>query len=177
MEFVIRSLARFLFFRIPGTRLAVGILCAAAALGIFLWLAMSLGLYRMAQRQRLRSAVLAWIPGAQLYIAGALADEAEARFFYRWVLPVLAAAALMPGVLAASVASPALAGLGWLAFGLAAAFLVFFFKALYRIFAMYAKHPVPLLVLSIVFIFMGPIFVFALRNAVPKPVDARKRFR
>lgn len=176
VSFFLTWLIRFLFFQIPGTRFIAGMLGLIIAIDVFLYLGMALGLYRMARRLRIPGAFLAWVPIVQVYVVGAVADSAGSSFRYRVLLCSLTAAGVAL-VACASAFPDASAAFGWSAFGAIIVLIVFYCKALYRVYALYSRSPAALLTLSIVFFFLGPIFVFALRNRSPEPVTARRRLR
>lgn len=173
MSFVLAWLLRFFLFRIPfmqWLRVGAGILITFL---IFLYVLLSMGLHTMARKSFLRGAWLAWVPVGQSYVAGAIADQATRGYLFRILLPCL-----QVGPLLLMLLIPGLEGAWWwLVLGLCVTFLVFYFIALYRIYGQYARFATPLLVLSIIFYFLSPIFLFALRNKVPHALPESKKTR
>lgn len=156
-------LLRFLLHRIPFVRafeFAFGLLLF---FGILLYVLESIGLYTMGRAGRVRASFLAWIPGAQLYVLGALSDRSSGRPFLQVLLPGLEIGAAAC-ILSAGAAS------GWLfaaATIFVAALAVFYFRALYLVYYQYARAAAAMLVLSIVFFFLPPFFLFFLRTRKP----------
>ncbi len=118
----------------------------------------SLGLQTLAANKGIENPWLAWIPIADLYIAGAIVGEMD-LFGNRidnlamWV-PVAALAGIVLGMI------PFLG----IIFSLAlAVFMVMFF---YNLFKMYSESAVLFTVLSVI-LGLAPIFIFMIRNNQP----------
>ncbi|MDI3536065.1 MAG: hypothetical protein PWR12_2112 [Eubacteriaceae bacterium] len=126
----------------------------------------SIGLYKMAKNRQIDHAWLALIPIASNYILGDLLND-EVTFGslhipYAKIFLTLSsfALALASGILALI---PYLGAI--LSILLSIAFAVYYYAALYWLYSIYAKnHRVVFLVLSIIFPFLAPIFIFAIRN-------------
>lgn len=160
MSVVLAWLLRFFLFRIPfmqWLRVGMGLLLTFL---IFLYVFLSMGLQEMARRQSIRGTFWAWVPIGQAYVAGAVADAENGGRAFRILLPLLQAA---PTIFLLRM--PDIEGAWWwIVVALVATFLVFYFIALGRIYNQYARFPAPLEVLSIIFWFLSPIFIFALRG-------------
>lgn len=177
MSFILTWLLRSLIFRIPGVRIFVGALGLIIALQVFLYIALALGLYRMAKRQKIRGAIFAWIPVAQFYVLGEIADRGAGKGLYALMLPLLAAGALIFACVFASWDPSSGFFWAWITVVLLVVLLVYYFMALRWIYAQYTKAWTALLVLSIIFFFLAPIFIFALSRKDPKPLTARAAVR
>lgn len=118
----------------------------------------SLGLQTLAANRGIENPWLAWIPIADLYIAGAIVGEMD-LFGYKldnlamWV-PVAALAGMVLGLI------PFLGILFSLAL---AVFMIMFF---YNLFKMYTESAVLYTVLSVV-LCLWPVFIFIIRNNEP----------
>ena len=146
------SFVMFLFF-------VVGLIC---------YILLAAGLYTMANNKGIENPWFAWIPILQLYTLGQIIEEIRFGDFEVPNVPLaLVAAALAPIVLGW------IPLLGWL-ITLASAVLGIY--SLYLLFEMYSENAVVKTILSVVIPFLGPIFVFMLRNESPKsavdPFDA-----
>lgn len=175
MSFLLTWLIRFLLFRIPGVRVFAWAFGLILAFEVFLYIFAAMGLYAMAKRQNIRGAVLSWVPCLQLYVAGAIADGAAGRVFYRVLLPCLSAGVAATGICCALSLPPSAFLWAWISLGTAIVMLVFGFEALYRIYAQYTKAPAVFLVLSILFWFLAPVFVFLMRRSTPRPLTTAVR--
>jgi hypothetical protein len=129
-------------------------------IAVVLYVLLSLGLYKLAVNQRIENAWLAWIPIADMYILGKLIrnlkfDSFEVRKI-ELVLPI--------GGLAVAVLGD-IALIGGL---LNLAYIILCLFALFKLYKMYRPEQAVLwLVLSIILPFMGPIFIFIMRNDIP----------
>lgn len=137
--------------------LAAGLIFFFVIIGIVLHILMALGLYKMAQNRGIENAWLAWIPVANLYIVGKLIGSLSIG---SWEVPSVELFLPIGGVASVILGQiPVIGGLISLAF----AVLVLF--ALYKLFKMYRPQSATLwLILSILLFFMGPIFLFIMRN-------------
>jgi hypothetical protein len=127
---------------------------------IVFYVLMSLGLYTMANNQDIEHAWLSWIPIAQVYIIGMLIRKIVIGGYEIPYTPfVLLGATILPLWLSE------VAFLGPILF-LAAAVLFLF--AMYKLYDIYGGNPVFMLIVSIILPFMGPIFIFKLRNEEPE---------
>lgn len=170
MTFIFTSIVRSLIRHIPGMQLFTAIFVVIAAAGIFLYIFYALGLGRIAKNRSVRFPYLAWIPILNLYVLGACADDETGTRKYAWLCPALGAAAVVCFVLAYVPAgdvfvAPAL--LIALSFGFLIAAVVLFFVALYQVYASVSRIPTALTVLSVLFSFLIPIFLYAMRENLP----------
>ena len=126
-------------------------------IAVVLYVLVSLGLYKMAVNQKIENPWLAWIPIADFYILGKLIKIQTYEIPHiELVLPI--------GCLAVAVLG-SIPLIGWL-LNLAYAVLCLF--AIFKLYKMYKPEQAILyLVLSIVLPFMGPIFIFMMRNDSP----------
>ncbi|WKY47353.1 DUF4190 domain-containing protein [Eubacteriaceae bacterium ES3] len=142
------------------------IIVISLIIGIITYVFNSIGLYTMAKNRQIDHAWLAWIPIASNYIFGDLINDEVtlgslhipyAKIFLTLSSFALAFVSTILGLI------PYLGAI--LSILLSIAFAVYYFTALYWLYNIYAKkHAVLLLVLSIIFPFLGPIFIFAIRN-------------
>jgi len=120
----------------------------------------AIGLYSMAQKRGIENAWIAWIPVVQLYIIGRLIGTLHIGS-YEVPQPEL----VLPGIaVAGSVLSniPLIGGL----IGIAS--LVVNLFALHKLYTIYRPDQATLyLVVSILLPFMGPVFLFIMRNDEP----------
>lgn len=120
----------------------------------------AIGLYTMAVNRNIENPWIAWIPIVQLYIVGKLIGELKVINYEvpqpEIVLPISA--------IVAAVGS----GIPVIGFFITIACTVIYFFALYRLFYLYKPDKAQLyIILSIVLPFMGPVFMFMLRNEKP----------
>ncbi|MBK5243456.1 MAG: DUF4190 domain-containing protein [Eubacteriaceae bacterium] len=142
------------------------VLVTALIIGIISYFFMAIGLYTMAKNRKLDHAWMAWIPIASGYLMGELINDdvsiSTLHIPYAKIFLPLApfAFALMMSILGLI---PQI-GMVFIIL-LSLALSVYQFTALFWLFSIYNKdHRVLFLVLSILFPFMGPIFVFVIRN-------------
>ena len=166
MSLIITSLIRSLIWRIPGMRLIATVGVVLAAAGIFLYILYALGLGGVARGRHVRLPWLSWVPIGSLYVLGACADDQRGTHLYAALCPAFGggALALWVSAMADTPAAPALA-VG--AVGLAAAAVVFAYIALSWVYRSLARSPAVLLILSIVFAVLIPIFLYVLRSRLP----------
>jgi hypothetical protein len=110
----------------------------------------------MAANRGLENSVLAWVPVADLYILGSLVGEVD---LFGQKIPRLGMwlpIATVGGLILSSIPF----------FGVLVIFALFVFwvAVIYSLFKMYTQEPVLFTVLSILFGFLFPIFLFVLRN-------------
>ncbi len=167
--------------------LVVSLLCFGFA--ILSYVLMSLGLYKVASRRQIRNSWLAWIPVGNVWILGSISDQyryvAKGQVKNRRkvllglniaiiVLTVVSGAILVVGSIIAGLSQrpDMVAGQFGLVFLLGAAVwvitileIVFLFIAYYDLYRSCNPEKADLfLVLSILFSFTIPFFVFAVRN-------------
>ncbi len=120
----------------------------------------ALGLYTMAQNRQLENAWVAWIPVAQLYILGKLIRTLNIGGYE---IPQIEL--VLPGVAVAGVVLGAIPLIGTL---IAIASAVVSLFALYKLYSMHRPEQATLyMILSVVIPFMGPVFIYMIRNDQP----------
>lgn len=129
-------------------------------IGIVLYVLGSIGLYTMAKNKNIENPWIAWIPIIQVYILGRIIRTLKIGEFeipqVELVLPAIA----IGGTIFSPI--PMIGGL----IGLAA-FVINIF-ALHKLYTIYRPDEAVLFViLSVVLPFMGPIFIFIMRNDKP----------
>lgn len=171
MSVILSFLIRSLIWRIPGMRLFATAFGLIAAGGILLYILWSLAVTRIAKNRGVRFAWLAWLPIANLYVFGRCADDERGRRFYAWICPLLLGSAMVSFIGAAAASGGDVLSSGALfvtiCIVLLAAALVYFYMALSWVYTSLVKKPTAILVLSIVFPFLIPIFLFVLREKLP----------
>lgn len=120
----------------------------------------SMGLYRLAINQKLDRPWLAWIPIANMYILGSLIKSLKIDSYeipnIELVLPI--------GFLLVMLFS-SIPLIGWV---INIAYFILCLFAIYKLYKMYRPdQAVVWLILSIILPFMGPIFIFIIRNDTP----------
>ncbi|WP_041669136.1 DUF4190 domain-containing protein [Acetobacterium woodii] len=145
----------------------LGILLAiAAVIGIVCYVFNSIGLYTMAKNRNIDHPWLAWIPIANSYLMGELINDDVS--IGSWHIPYAKLFLPLMGLALTLVMS--VLGLipyfgAFLGILLSLALGFYYYTALFWLFSIYDQnHRVLYLVLSIVFAFMGPIFIFVIRN-------------
>lgn len=142
------------------------LLMLIGALGVFFFLLFivfyvlkSIGLATMAANKGIDLPWLAWIPVADLYIAGKIVGEME---IFGFRIPNLAL--WTPVIFCGSSVLYPIPVFGWIA---AIAVLVFGIGFTYKLFEMYTEHATLFTILSI-FLCLWPVFVFVIRNNKPR---------
>jgi hypothetical protein len=130
------------------------------AIGIAIYILSAIGLSKLAANEGIENPWLAWIPVANMYILGRLIKSLRISTYdipsIELVLPIGCLAVMILGQIPV---------IGWI-FNIA--YFVLFIFALYKLFNMYRpEHATLWLILSIVLPFMGPIFIFIMRNDRP----------
>lgn len=143
-----------------GALATISVIMILLAIGIVVlfYVFESLGLYAIAKRRGVASPGLAWVPVANYWIMGCIADQYDEY--------TTAKSMNLKNILLWLSIGSVLAGLipfiGWL---VGVALLVFMYMALYRIYKSCSPdNAVLLLVLSIIFSVITPFVLFALRN-------------
>jgi hypothetical protein len=128
----------------------------AFIIGVALYVLKSIGLTKMAANRGIENPWLAWIPVADLYIIGTLVGQIR---LFNYDIPNLAlwfpVACVVGGILGAV---PVIGVI------LIIALLIFEIAVLYELFKQYTDQATLYTVLSIVFCFLWPIFIFTLRD-------------
>ena len=133
---------------------------------IVLYVLFAFGLFKMAKKEKIEFCWLAFVPVAQLYVIGKLIKELK---LFKYVIPrhelVLPIAPLVYMILAQV---PLIGFLLWIATA------VLEVAALYYLYKRYkGNSSIIMTVLSVVLFFMGPIFIFNMRDATP--LDAEQK--
>lgn len=132
-----------------------------------LYVLSSIGLYTLAKNAGIENEWLAWIPIANLYIWGKLVGSVKV---FDYEIPRLELVLPIGTVLMGPIGAIPL--IGWLA---VLAFAVLQVICMYQLFKIYRPESATLFtVLSVIFMFMYPIFIFIIRNDSPK-VDTTYR--
>jgi hypothetical protein len=128
--------------------------------GIAMYILAALGLYKLATNRNIENPWLAFVPIANLYILGLLVKKVNMGTFevpsIELVLPAgCIAVAILGGI-------PLI---GWL---LNIAYLVLGLFTLYKLYSMYRpQQAIVWIILSVILPFMGPVFIFIMRNDTP----------
>lgn len=142
------------------------VLIVAAIIGLICYVFNSIGLYAMAKNRNFDHPWLAWIPIAKNYLMGALINDDVS--IGTWHIPYARLFLPLMGI-ALSIVMTILSFIPYLGafFGLilSLALSFYYYTAQFWLYSIYDKdHRVLYLVLSIIFPFLGPIFVFIIRN-------------
>lgn len=145
----------------------LGIIFAIAlVIGLVCYVFNSIGLYTMAKNRNIEHAWLAWIPLASSYLMGELInDDVSISTWHipyaKLFLPLMGLALTLVMTILSFI--PYLGAFMGLILSLALGF--YYYAAQFWLFSIYDKdHRVLYLVLSIIFPFLGPIFIFIIRN-------------
>lgn len=130
------------------------------AIGVILYILKSIGLYKLASNAGIDNAWLAWIPIADAYIIAKLAGEVHIGSFLvpnnEIILPI--STLIFYFASDARVIGPIIC----------IAYAILFFFTLHKLYKNYRPDSAVLwIVLSIVLLFMSPIFLFVMRNDDP----------
>ncbi len=142
------------------------ILAVSLILGLISYVFKAIGLYTMAKNRNFDHPWLAFIPTASNYILGGLInDQVSIGSFHipyaKIFLTLLSFASALIMAIFGSI--PYLGSTLTVLIALAISF--YYYAALFRLYSIYEeKHRVVFLVLSIFFPFLGPIFIFVIRN-------------
>lgn len=171
------------FLMIFVVALLVGVVIGLA-LGIMFYLFYSIGLSKMGKNRGMTKTFLAFIPIANSWFAGALSDHINAangkRTNHRTTLLILNIISEVWAIAyltvyfqrifmgpASGVSAELLSQMALITDAISIVILVFFSITMYSIFKEYSPRcAVAFLVLSILFSFLNPIFIFAIRNKV-----------
>ena len=124
----------------------------------------AIGLYTMAKNRDIENAWIAWIPVVQLYIIGRLIGT-----LYIGSYEVPQPELVLPGI---AVAGSVLSNVRLIGGLIGIASLVVNLFALHKLYSIYRPDQATLyLVVSILLPFMGPVFLFIMRNDEPVYVD------
>ncbi|MEL7661989.1 DUF4190 domain-containing protein [Acetobacterium wieringae] len=142
------------------------ILVVSLVIGLICYVFNSLGLYTMAKNRNLDNPWLAWIPLASNYLMGELINDDVS--ISTWHIPYAKLFLPLMGLALTVVMTilgfiPYLGAFMGIILSLALSF--YYYAAQFWLYSIYDKdHRVLYLVLSIIFPFLGPIFVFIIRN-------------
>ena len=128
-----------------------------ALIGIASYVLAAFGLFTMANNRNIENAWLAWVPVAQLYIMGKLIKSLNIAGYE---IPQVELA--LPGIAIAGTVLGSVPLVGAL-FSLASLIIGLF--ALHKLYTLYRPDQATLyIILSFVLPFMGPVFIFLMRN-------------
>ncbi|WP_303869496.1 DUF4190 domain-containing protein [Acetobacterium wieringae] len=142
------------------------ILVVSLVIGLICYVFNSLGLYTMAKNRNLDNPWLAWIPLASSYLMGELINDDVS--ISTWHIPYAKLFLPLMGLALTVVMTilgfiPYLGAFMGIILSLALSF--YYYAAQFWLYSIYDKdHRVLYLVLSIILPFLGPIFVFVIRN-------------
>ncbi|MBU4541942.1 MAG: DUF4190 domain-containing protein [Firmicutes bacterium] len=142
------------------------ILAISLVIGLICYIFNSLGLYTMAKNRNIDNPWLAWIPLANRYLMGELINDDVS--ISSWHIPY--AKLFLPLMGLALTAVMTILGFipylgAFIGILLSLALSVYYYAAQFWLYSIYDKdHRVLYLVLSIFFPFLGPIFIFIIRN-------------
>lgn len=152
MLFLLSGLASLLFF----------------VIGIAMYVLLAIGLYGLAKNEQTGNEWFAFIPILQFYIVGKILKELKISTYtipqLELVLPLAPIAVFILGSILGVI--PILGALLGLVLNIA--YMIFTIMVMYNFFKRYKGDQATLMtVLSVILPFMGPIYVFNLRNARP----------
>ena len=142
------------------------ILAISLVIGLICYIFNSLGLYTMAKNRNIDNPWLAWIPLANRYLMGELINDDVS--ISSWHIPY--AKLFLPLMGLALTAVMTILGFipylgAFIGILLSLALSVYYYAAQFWLYSIYDKdHRVLYLVLNIFFPFLGPIFIFIIRN-------------
>lgn len=142
------------------------ILVVSLVIGLVCYVFNALGLYTMAKNRNLDNPWLAWIPLASNYLMGELInDDVSISTWHipyaKLFLPLMGLALTVVMMILGFI--PYLGAFIGILLSLALSF--YYYTAQFWLYSIYDKdHRVLYLVLSIIFPFLGPIFIFIIRN-------------
>ncbi len=146
------SSAAFLMALIAGTGLIL------LLIGLVLYVFKSIGFMAMASHKGIENAWLAWLPIADLYIAGLIVEEMEI-----FGIRINNLSLMLPVIMVGSAILAFIPVVGQI---ISLAVFIFFLFYLYRLFSIYSPSQATLFtVLSI--LCLWPIFIFMVRNNQP----------
>lgn len=137
-------------------------------IGVCLYLLFALGLYGLAKNEKTGNEWFAFVPFLQLYIIGKILREVKISTYtipsLELVLPLAPIALMIAGKILGII--PFLGGL--LTIILNIAYGIFSIIVMYNFYKRYkGEKAVLMTILSVILFFMGPIYVFNLRNSRP----------
>ncbi len=128
-------------------------------IGIVFYVLKSIGLATLAANKGIEMPWLAWIPVADLYIAGAIVEEMYV-FGYR----ITNLALWVPVIFCGSALLNTIPLVGWI---IAVVVFIFAIGFTYNLFSIYSEYATLFTVLSI-FLCLWPVFIFVIRNNRPR---------
>jgi positive regulator of sigma E activity len=137
-------------------------------IGIGLYILFSTGLYGLAKTEKTGNEWFSFVPILQLYIIGKILKEIEISTYtvgnLELVLPIAPLAVMLAGKILGII--PFLGDL--LALVLNIAYAIFSIMVLYNFYKRYkGEKAVLMTVLSVILFFMGPIYIFNMRDSKP----------
>jgi len=143
--------------------LSAGFVFFFSIIGLVFYVLKSYGLYKLAVARNIEYSWLAWIPCGDLYIIGKLIGKLSIASYEIPMIEIV-----LP---AASIISSAFSGVTLIGPLLVIANLILFFFALYKLYKIYVSDKAELwLILSIIFAFLIPIFIFLIKDNRPTEV-------
>lgn len=130
-------------------------------IGIVFYVLKSIGLSTLAANKGIDMPWLAWIPVADLYIAGAIVEEMN-MFGYRLTNLAL----WTPVIFCGSALLNPIPVIGWI---ITLGVFIFAIGFTYNLFSIYSEYATLFTVLSI-FLCLWPVFVFVIRNNSPRNI-------
>jgi hypothetical protein len=128
-----------------------------AAASIVLYLLMALGLKKLADNRNIENSWVAFIPILQLYVMGLLIEKLEIFDFEIPELPLV-----LPGL---TLITPLVSKIPFVGGIYSIAVYIVFAFALYKLYKLYVPENAQIyIILSVVLPFMGPIFIYLIRN-------------
>lgn len=144
------------------TLLAIGGIFAfiTLILSIILYVLSSIGLYKLAINQNIINPWIAWVPIANLYILGSIVKNLKIDSYeipkLELVLPIGCLLSILLKVIPL---------IGWI---VSIAYFVLFLISLFKLYKIYRpSQAIVWIIISIILPFMGPIFIFIIRNDTP----------
>ncbi len=119
---------------------------------VLAYIFLALGLQTIANKNNLENSWLAWIPIANMYLLGMLVKNESKIPYIEWVLPI---GPIVINLFSFSSFLTSVVGI---------AYTVVLIMSYYELYKKQSKNDVLLTVLSVIFPFLLPFFVFAIRN-------------
>lgn len=172
-EYIVKNLLgnyeRMIFMSLSMLLLAFGVLSLLfIILGILLYVMLAYGLYCLARNEGIGNEWFAFIPILQLYIIGKILKEIKIKTYtvpsLELVLPLTPIAAYITNAIFDVI--PLIGGILSLIFNIG--YLAFSIIVIYNFYKRYKGEQATLMtILSVVLPFMGPIYIFGLKDSKP----------
>ena len=136
------------------------------AIAVIWYVLQALGYYKLAKNRNISYAWISWIPICQDYLLGDLIGNEVWGFGHaNWILVI---GTIIASICASFATETTPVFLLVVMMIYVIVFYVYRMTALYRLYQIYSDHAVLYLVLSIIFHFLTPVFIFIIRNNEPK---------